>query len=99
MSDSKSRYKRLKGKKAPINAKKGKEVSEAFKNKRKGNSFFGDGIDYVTKAVANQWESMKPEARQKKMAESGKKNKNKRYDPNSSRDCEKCAGKSGGCQC
>ena len=91
--------KKNKKKKDPINAKKGKEVSDSFKNGRKGNNFFSQGYDYVTSAIANQLDSMSPEAKQKRMAEYGKKNKNKKYDPNSSRDCEKCAGKSGGCQC
>ena len=100
MSDSRSRYKKLrKRKEAPIDAKKGKEVSDSFKNGRKGNNFLSKGYDYVTSAIADQIDSMSPEARQKRMAEYGKKNKNKKYDPNSSRDCKKCEGKSGGCQC
>ena len=84
MSDSKNKKKRF---------------SNAFNNKRKGNNAISKGWDYLTGAVADQIDSMSPEARQKKMKEYGKKNKNKKYDPNSSRDCEKCAGKSGGCQC
>lgn len=100
MSDSKSRYKRIrKRKEKPINAEKGKEVSESFSKGRKGNNLVSKGWDTVTGAMADTWDSLKPENRQKKMAEYGKKNKNKKYDPNSSRDCEKCKGESDGCQC
>ena len=100
MSDSKSRYKRLrKRREAPINAEKGKEVSESFTKGRKGNQAISKGWDYVTGAMADTWDSLKRENSIKHMKKMGEKNKNKKYDPNSSRDCEKCKGKGSDCQC
>ena len=97
MSDSKSRYKKLRKKKqAPINAEKGKEVSESFQKGRKGNNAISKGWDYLTGAVADSLDSMKMENRVKKMKKKGEENKNEKYDPNS-KACKKCGKKDCGC--